>query len=171
MLTLTLSATDDQDEVVLHLEHSLVSLSKWESEWRRPFFHSEKFTHEETNSYIGMMLLDPAPPGDWTSRLTPEHYASVTEYINVKLTATWFRQDPNSPRPREITTTELIYYWMLQFGIPFQPCETWHFSRLSVLIEIAGRKQSKPKKMSPEAAKAEMSRLNAERRAKLGTTG
>lgn len=171
MLILTLSATDDQPEITLELEHSLVSLSKWEAEHKKPFFHQEDFTHEDTVSYIEKMMLHDPPEGDWASRLTPSDYAEVSEYINSSQTATWFRKDPSSPRPREINTTELIYYWMIQFGIPFQPCETWHFSRLSTLIEIAGRKQSKPKKMNPEALRAEMARINAERRAKLGTTG
>jgi hypothetical protein len=140
--------------------------------FKKPFFHQkEGYTHEETVAYIEMMMLHEPPSGNWVTRLTQEHYAEVTGYINDRRTATWFREDPNQPPSRRITTTELIYYWMTQLNIPFQPCETWHFSRLSTLIEISGREQSKPKKMAPEAAKAEMARLNAERRAQLGTTG
>lgn len=171
MLVLTLSATDELPEVVLQLEHSLVSLSKWEAEHKKPFFHQEAFTHEDTVSYIEKMLLHDPPSGDWTSRLTESHYAEVSAYMNDKQSATWFRNDPSTQRLREITTTELIYYWMVQFNIPFQPCETWHFNRLSTLIEICGRKQSKPRKMSAEEQRAETARINAERRAKLGTTG
>lgn len=170
MLTLMLAATDNEPEIVLNLEHSLVSLSKWEAEQRKSFFHQEEITHEGTLSYIRAMLLHDEPAGDWTNRLEVEHYKIITEYINTNFTATWFRQDPKSP-PREVVTTELIYYWMIQLQIPFQPCETWHFSRLSTLIEVCGRKQSKPKKMSPDALRAQMSQLNAERREKLGTAG
>lgn len=171
MLKLTLEAIDDLPEVVLHCEHSLASVSKWESEYTKPFFHQESFTNEETIAYIEMMCLHDLPTGEWTSRLKNHHYLAITEYINARRTATWFRKIPGQSGSREIHTSELIYYWMTQFNIPFQPCEDWHFSRLSTLIEIAGRKQSKPKKMSPEAQREEMRRLNAERRAKLGTTG
>lgn len=171
MLTLMLPATDDQPEVVLHLEHSLVSLSKWESKHEKPFFSTEQISPEENIAYVEDMLLGSPPDGDWISRLSVEHFTTITNYINSKQTATWFRRQENAPKPREIVTSELVYYWMISFNIPFAPCETWHFNRLMTLIEICGVKQTKPKKMSRQALAEEMRRLNAERRERLGTTG
>lgn len=170
MLDLMLPATDDEPQVVLHLEHSLVSISKWESEHKVPFFGREQMEKSETVSYVSKMLLDPPPYGNLEARLRTENFVAVTNYINRSQTATWFREEPPS-RVRPVVTSELVYYWMIDFGIPFVPTETWHFSRLMTLVQICGNKRTKPKKMSRQAQAEEMRRINAERRSELGTTG
>lgn len=171
MLKIVLPEIDQLPEVELQMEHSLVSLSKWEAFYEKPFFSREGMDHEQTVYYIKQMVLGSPPPGDWISRLTEEHYEAITGYINSKQSATWFREDPNAKNNREVITNELIYYWMIGFQIPFDPCETWHVNRLMTLIKICGIKQAKPKKMSKSAQMEEYRRLNEERRKQLGTSG
>lgn len=171
MLTLLLSPTDDFPAVEVQLEHSLVSLSKWESVYRKPFFNKEEHTPSEFMDYISMMRMDSNPPESFVSRLSVEQFREVREYINQTQTATTFREDPNQPPSREIITNEIIYYWLVTFRIPFHPVETWHLSRLMTLVRVCGLKQSKPKKMTQKQQMAEYRRLNEERRRELGTTG
>lgn len=170
MLNITLSATDDHEAVELHFEHSLVSISKWESIHEKAFFGREPMTPESTVSYVQLMLLDPPPHPEWVNRLEVDDFKRITEYINSRQTATWFREDSNQAKNNEVVTSELVYYWMIQFQIPFT-CEYWHFNRLMTLIKICGVKQAKPKKMSKAAQAEEMRRLNAARRQQLGTSG
>lgn len=175
MLSIMLPAIRIEEELLpaaeIHLEHSLVSLSKWESKHEKAFFSREGMTTKETLSYIEEMILTSPRPEKWFDRLEVENYTNITNYINSKQTATWFREDPNQKGSREVITNELIYYWMLTFQIPFQPCETWHLNRLMTLIKIAGIKQTKPKKMTRAQQAEEYRRLNAERRRQLGTSG
>jgi hypothetical protein len=171
MLTIILPATEDLPTLELQLEHSLVSLSKWESIHGKPFFGREPMDQALTVSYIEQMVLAPVLKESWTSRLTTENFVEIQEYINSKQSATWFREEREPPGPKEIVTAELIYYWMIGFQIPFQPCESWHLNRLMTLIKICGIKQTKPRRMSRQAQAAEYRRLNEERRRQLGSTG
>jgi len=171
MLTISLSATDDEsDTVELCFEHSLVSLSKWESKYKKPFFAKEAKTHEETAEYIKLMLLTENVPDDFLNRLSRSDVEAITEYINDQQSATWFNEDKNQKPTREIVTSELIYYWLVQFNIPFE-VENWHLNRLMTLVKIAGIKQTKPKPMSKAQQAEQYRRLNAERRAASGSTG
>jgi len=171
MLIIVLPETEDLPAIELQLEHSLVSLSKWESIHEKAFYGKDGMDHEQTKSYIQQMLLCPVPEGDWIDRFSPGDFDLISNYINSKQSATWFREDGNQPRPREIITAELIYYWMISFQIPFEPCENWHINRLMTLIRICGIKQSKPRKMSRQAQAAEYRRLNELRREQLGSAG
>jgi hypothetical protein len=171
MLILVLPQDDTNEALELRLEHSLVSLSKWESIHEKAFFGREEAkTEEETISYVQQMVLNKTPPGNFTDRLNSSHYQAINEYINSKQTATWFNELGEQKASREVVTAELIYYWMLSFQIPFS-CEEWHLNRLMTLIKICGIKQTKPKPMSKAAQMEQYARLNAERRQKLGTTG
>lgn len=155
---------------VLELEHSLVSLSKWESKHEKPFLAKEAKTDEEVLSYVEAMVLTPNPPPDFLKKLSRDNFDEINRYIDAKMTATWFAEQPNAPRTREIITAELIYYWMLSFTIPVE-CETWHLNRLFTLIKICNVKNSKPTKMSRAEAAARNRELNAQRKAQLGTQG
>lgn len=171
MLTIMLPATDDANAVELKFEHSLVSLSKWESIHEKAFFGRDDKTSEETASYIKQMLLTENPPRDFIDRLSRDSFEKIANYINSKQSATWFRQDDQPKNSSEVVTSELIYYWMIQFQIPFKPADEWHLSRLMNLIKICGIKQSKPKKQSRQSVAEQYRQLNAERRQASGTAG
>ncbi len=171
MLTIMLPATDDSDAVELKLEHSLVSLSKWESIHEKAFFGREEKTFEDTVSYVEQMILTENPPVKFVERLTKDDFEKIAEYINGKHSATWFREEAPTRAPSEVITSELIYYWMIQFQIPFKPVDEWNLSRLMTLIKIAGVKQSKPKKMSRHSLAEQYRQLNAQRREQYGTAG
>ncbi len=182
MLTLVLDATEAFNEETqsftkqggfeIQLEHSLVSLSKWESIHEKPFLGEKEKNTEEVTSYVECMLLTENPPEDYLERLSAEHYVEIQTYIGKKMTATWFAEQPGMPKTRnsEIVTSELIYYWMTAFKIPFT-CETWHLNRLFTLIRICNLKQEKPKKMSRAEIAQRNRELNARRKAQLGTSG
>lgn len=159
-----------EGDVVLELEHSLLSLSKWESEYEKPFLEAKDRTTEETVGYIRAMVLTPNVPDEVFENLTSENFNQINEYISAKKTATWFREQPNRPRAREIITSELIYYWMTVFSIPFE-CETWHLNRLFTLIQVCNLKQGKPQKMSRAEIAQRNRELNAQRKAQLQTRG
>lgn len=171
MLDIVLSATDDLPAIKLSFEHSLISLSKWESLHGKAFYGREPKTQEETESYIRCMLLTEDPPLNFFSRLQRPQFERLAEYINSKQSATTFGPEPDRRGPQEVITAELIYYWMVQFRIPFSPSETWHINRLMTLIKIAGIKQSKPKKMNKQQLAEQYRNLNEERRKQSGTAG
>jgi len=180
MLSITVGATESFDEAegkfvstggtVVELEHSLVSLSKWEAIHEKPFLGKSSKSPEELLSYVSCMLVTKNPAGNFPDNLSKENLEAINEYINAKMTATWFSEQPGAPQTREVITAELIYYWMTVFQIPFE-CENWHLNRLFTLIRICNVKQSKPKKMSQAEAARQRAELNAARRAQYGTSG
>lgn len=158
------------EDTVLQLEHSLVSLSKWESEFQIPFLSSNDKTTEQVYTYIKAMILTPNYPDNIASFFSQQNLAEVNEYIDSKESATTFGEMPKQRGRGEIITSELIYYWMVAFNIPFE-CETWHLNRLFALIRICNVKNSKPKKLSSGEIAQRNRELNAQRKAALGTTG
>jgi len=180
MLTITVSGIESFDETlqafvirggtVLELEHSLVSLSKWESKFEKPFLGKESKNSEEIFAYIKFMTLTPKVPEEVFHKLSTENVEAINAYIDAKMTATWFAEAPGAPQSREVITSELIYYWMTVFNIPFE-CENWHLNRLFTLIRICNIKSAKPKKMTRSEIMSRQRELNAQRRAQLGTKG
>jgi hypothetical protein len=159
-----------QGGVVLELEHSLVSLSKWESIYEKPFLGNDSKSTEELIGYIKCMTLTPEVPEEIFHRLSIKNFEEIHNYIDAKMTATWFSEQPGVPKSREVITSEVVYYWMTTFNIPFE-CERWHLNRLFTLIRICNIKQAKPQKMSRAEMAARNRALNAQRKAQLGTTG
>lgn len=155
-------------EQTLKLEHSLVSLSKWESKWCKPFLSSEK-TDEEFLDYIKCMTLAPKVSPDVYDRLTMENVDEIMDYIKSPMTATTFRKSNEKPG-REIVTSELIYYWMITLNIPFE-CEKWPIKRLLTLIRVCEIKNGNPKKRSKSEIMRENASLNAMRKKQLNTKG
>lgn len=158
------------DGVELTLEHSLVSLSKWESKFEKPFLGAEEKTEEEILYYIETMITHDFPPGVLRN-LSNKNVSQINDYINAKSSATWFNTQENTRRAPEVITSELIYYWMIAFDIPFDPCQHWHLNRLFTLIKVADIKNNKPK-AEPFGTRAQRQReLNEARKRQIGTTG
>lgn len=159
------------DEVV-ELEHSLVSLSKWEEKFEIPFLGPEEKTQEQTAAYIRMMPLDGEMSDLTYSKLTQSNIKEISEYIKKKMTATTFTEHArgNGPRSSEVITAELIYYWMTALQIPFE-CQHWHLQKLLTLIQVCMLKNQPAKKMPRKDAMAQQRSLNAARRARTGSNG
>lgn len=159
------------DPVVVDFEHSLVSLSKWESEYQKPFLSSVERTNAEIFGYVKAMVVTPGVGQETLVNLSDDQIKELQQYIDSPQSATTFGVMPQANKGRgETITAELIYYWMVAFKIPFE-CETWHLNRLFALIRICNIKNSKPEKRSQHDMAVERQRLNAERRARLGTKG
>lgn len=149
-------------EVTLHLEHSLVSLSKWESKFHKPFISKkEEMTLEENIYYVKCMTLDKNIDPEVYNRLTADNLREILDYTKDPMTATTFRKKDSSPN-REPTTSELIYYWMIANNIPVE-FEKWHLNRLLALIRVCSIKNSPPKKMSKKELMERNAALNAKR--------
>ena len=158
-------------EQTLQLEHSLVSLSKWESKWCKSFFLKEGKTNEETIDYIKCMTLTKNVDPEVYSRLTMENIDQINSYIEAPMTATTFPQQPTKGKINgETVTAELVYYWMIALNIPFE-CQKWHLNRLLTLIRVCEVKNRPPKKMSKRDIMSRNAALNAARKKKLNTRG
>jgi hypothetical protein len=158
------------NDSVIEFEHSLISLSKWESEYKKPFLSSEKKTPEEILGYLKAMIVSDDTDPDVLYRLPTAAIEKIQEYIDSSQSATTFGMMPERRGPGEVITSELIYYWMVAFNIPFE-CQHWHLNRLFSLIRICNIKNSKPEKMSRSELAQRNAALNAKRRAELGTKG
>lgn len=158
------------DETVVCLEHSLVSISKWESYWKIPFLDGKQKTEEQINSYFSFMVTNHDPDDIFfLSRLSAKDALRIKEYIEDPMTASWV-SSKNDSSDGSVTTSELIYFWMVSANIPFET-QHWHLNRLLMLLKIYGEK-NKPTKKTDRVKMMERNRiLNEERRRKLGTNG
>lgn len=181
MLVVNVKVSENYDEeanlfipvtVPVAFEHSLLSLSKWESKYEKPFLSDKhEKTSEELLDYLRMMVVNPAVPDGHLALLSQQNITELQDYIASKQTATWFADRKQSQRGvPETITAELIYYWMFSYQIP-KECESWHINRLLTLIRVFGEKNQKPEKMSRADQLAKQRALNAERKAKYNTKG
>ena len=179
MLTLKIESEeffDEEREVfvapvqgTLRLEHSLLSLSKWEAKWEKPFLTKDQKSEEETLDYIRCMTVGRADERLY-EYLGADAVTAGQLYINKPMTATTFQGDRRDGGSNEIVTSELIYYWMVAAGIPFE-CERWHLNRLFTLIRIAGIKANPDNKRSAADVANEYRRINEARRKAMNTRG
>ena len=179
MLTITIPAKEmfdertqtffESKEQTLILEHSLVSVSKWESKWCKSFISVKDKTYEETIDYIKCMTITKNVESEVYARLTNSNLNEIHEYIQAPMTATTFNED-NKKNSREIITSELIYYWMISLNIPME-CQRWHLNRLLTLIRVCNIKNTPPKKMNKKEAANRYAALNAARRKQHNTKG
>ena len=177
MLTVTIPETEFYDEIrnefkvvkeqKLVLEHSLVSLSKWESKWHKPFLSKDPKTKEETIDYVRCMTVSSVDPIVYEC-ITPKVIGEINKYIEDPMTATTIR-DQKKGKP-EVITAEIIYYWLVALGIPFE-CQKWHLNKLLTLINVVNIKNKPAKKMSKKEVMSRNASLNAARRKALHTKG
>nr|DAQ19166.1 MAG TPA: hypothetical protein [Caudoviricetes sp.] len=180
MLRITIPAVEQWDEEkqefvttkeqTLQLEHSLVSLSKWESKWCKAFLTKNEKSFEETLDYIKCMTLTQNVDPKVYNYLTNGNIAEVNRYIEAPMTATYFSDDKNGKVSREQVTSELIYYWMIALNVPFE-CQKWHLNRLLTLIKVCNIKNQPPKKRSKREIMNRNAALNAARRKQFNTRG
>lgn len=156
--------------VTLELEHSLVSISKWESKWCKAFLSRQEKTSEETLDYIKCMAISEDVDPDIYTRLTNENMKQINTYIEAPMTATYFSDQKSKGGSREVITSELIYYWMIALQIPFE-CQHWHLNRLLTLVRVCNIKNQPPKKMSKREITSRNAALNAARRQQLNSRG
>lgn len=160
-------------DTTLSLEHSLVSVSKWEAKWHKPFLSTSDKTYEETIDYVKCMTITQNVDPNVYFLLTKENLDEINKYIANPMTATWFNDRKEGSAPRrssETITSELIYYWMVALQIPFE-CQKWHLNRLLVLVRICNIKNQPSKKYSKKDTMSRNAALNAARRKSLGTSG
>ena len=157
------------NEQVLQLEHSLVSISKWESKWHIPFLDGKDKTLEQIIDYVRCMTITQNVKPEVYNRLTEDNLKAINDDIENPMTATTF-SDINQRPSREIITSEIIYYWMVSFNIPFE-CQKWHLNKLLTLIKVCNIKNSPPKKMSRQEILSRNRALNEARKKNLNTMG
>lgn len=158
------------DGLVVDLEHSLISLSKWESKYEKPFLSSMDKSSDEVLAYVNAMVVTPDVDPDALLRCSQKNIDEIQNYIDSRQSATTFGAMPERRGQGEVITSELIYYWMVAFNIPFT-CETWHLNRLLSLVRICNIKNSPPKKLSRSEIAQRNYELNEKRKQELGTRG
>lgn len=156
-------------DTTLRLEHSLISISKWESKWCVPFIESDK-TNEQILDYIKCMTLNQGVDPSVYNNLTAENIKAINDYIAAPMTATTINDRNVKKKMSEKVTSELIYYWMIAFNIPVE-FEKWHINRLMMLIRVCAAKNEQPKKMSRSEIMSQNRAINAARRKRLHTKG
>lgn len=159
-------------EQELQLEHSLISLSKWESKWQKPFLTKDTKTDEEVIDYIRCMTISQNIKDDVYDRLSRSNIETVHKYIDDPMTATTFYENGSKggSGAKETITSELIYYWMITLNIPME-CQKWHLNRLLTLVRICNIKNAPAKKTSKRDLMSRYAALNAARRNKMNSTG
>lgn len=155
----------------LQLEHSLISVSKWESKWKKAFLSDKQRSLEESTDYIKCMTLTQNVNQECYNNITQELFQEINKYIDDSMTATSFSHGSGGGKARNQTVTaEIVYYWMISFNIPFE-CQKWHLNRLMALIQVCSIKQENPKKMSRQRILQENTAMNEARKKELQTSG
>ena len=178
MLHITVPATELFDESTqefittkehkLTLEHSLVSLSKWEAMYCKPLLSKDEKTFEESIDYIKCMCTTQNIDDGIFKLLTTDNISEINAYIEAPMTATWYKRESSSQG--RIVTSELIYYWMITLNIPFE-CQKWHLNRLLTLINVCNLENQPKKQMNKKELYSRNAEINAARKAKMHSKG
>lgn len=180
MLTIKIPSSDYYDESIgkfisikectINLEHSLISIARWESKWNKPFLTKEAMTPEQYRDYLAGMSLTPVNPTVFFG-LTPENIEDIKKYIESPMTATTFSNRVNTKINKEVITAEILYYRMIANNIPME-CQKWHLNRLFTLLRVCDAKnQPQKSKGNKSAALSRNAQINAARRARLNSKG
>lgn len=181
MLIITIPETEVFDEKTqrfkvipekeLRLEHSLISISKWEAKWKKPFLSKDQMTYEQTIDYIQCMTITQNVSPMTYKCLSVDNIEKVKDYISDPMTATWFsKKQNNGQKNSSVITSEILYWQMIALEIPME-CQTWHLNRLLTLIRVCSEKNQPGKKMTKQDLYNRNRSLNAARRARLGSKG
>lgn len=182
MLRITIPGTEYWDEkkerffytreTHLQLEHSLVSISKWEAKWHKPFIDNKDLTGEQIVDYIRCMTLTQNVDPNVYYQIDEDNLNKIKAYIDDPMTATWFSKTVGPPKRKEIVTSEIIYYWMIKLNIPVE-FQKWHINRLITLIKVFEAKDDTQsgKKINKRQIAQEYAAINAARRKALNTKG
>lgn len=180
MLTITVPPTEIWDErtermlkfkgQTIQMEHSLISLSKWEQKYCKVFLGNKDITEEELRYYFKCMTITPNVDDLCYLSLTSANISEIINYIDAPMSATFIKDSPNQKKSREPVTSELIYYWMIEGTVPVE-FEKWHLNRLLTLIKVIGLKRTPPKKRSKNEILASNRALNEARKAQWNTKG
>ena len=157
-------------EQKLTLEHSLISISKWESKWKKPFLDKADKTPEESADYIRCMSIGKDLDPSVLMWIPQDVYDKINRYISDTMTATWFNEQNKRPGGGQVVTSELIYYWMIAYHVPLE-CEKWHLNRLLTLIKVCELKNAPQKKMKRKDVYARNAALNAARKKQMAANG
>lgn len=166
--TNTFGSTKD---TTLLLEHSLISIHRWEQKWNKPFLSKEDKTAEQCIDYVRCMTLTPHVDPAVYNGITLDIFDRINKYIEAPMTATWFGESDNvRPPNREVVTAEVIYYWMISLNIPWE-CRKWHLNTLLTLIKVCNAKNAPKKKQNRREMLEQRAALNKARRARLNSRG
>jgi hypothetical protein len=169
---LELKVHDGETDVVLQFEHSLLALSKWEAKNKIAFLASREKTPSQMLDYFKAMLMTPEQDPNVIYRLSPEQLDDLANYINDSQTATKIRPDDDAKKSiHQITTSEVMYGWLVGLKIPFHPTETWHLNRLTMLVQVVQANNEPPKKVSKAKALSDWARMNAENKKRFNSNG
>jgi hypothetical protein len=157
-------------EQTIQLEHSLVSLYKWESKWKKPYLSKKEKTIKETIDYIRCMTITQNVKDETFNCVTNENIREIQNYIDDEMTATIINKKEKNTVNNQIITAEIIYYWMISLNIPFE-CQKWHLNKLLTLINVCNIKNSPPKKKSGKEIMSRNRALNEARKKELNTKG
>lgn len=155
---------------VLKLEHSLLSISKWESKWKIPFLKDKEKTTEQFIDYVRCMTITQNVDPKVYQGLRSSELIEIKSYIDDPMTATWFNEKQSAKRSSRVVTSELVYCWMAQNNIPFE-CEKWNFNRLITLIRVCNAENAPQKKMGRDKTARQNAALNAKRKQAMRTRG
>lgn len=159
------------DSTVLELEHSLLSMAEWESKHKKPLLDRKPHTTNELRDYVRCMTTNKIENPNVYAALTMKDLAKVQEYMADPMTATTFADTGKPKRGGQFITSELLYCWMSQFNIPYDPCQTWHLNRLLTLIKVCSEENKGEQKVPRDKAMQDQRALNEARKKALGTRG